>query len=304
MPGQVEGPWHHRHVAANGARFHVAEMGDGPLILMLHGFPEFWWAWRSQLPRLAAAGYRAAAMDLRGYGNSDKPPRGYDALTLAADVAGVVRTLGSRDAVVVGHGWGGYVAWAVAASRPDCLRALCAVAAPHPVELLRSAYSLSSPTAMAHIAAMQLPWWPERRIMRSDYIARHLASWAAPGSSFPTYEVVERYRQALAAWPSPHCALEYHRWLFRSRMRTDGRAFAATLRQPIDVPVLQITGAQDRAVPRSVVARSARRVAGRHEHHELGRAGHFPHEEMPDEFNDTLLRWLSQGAAAGVDGAG
>ncbi len=298
----VDRPWQHRQLAANGARFHVVEVGDGPLVLLLHGFPEFWWAWRSQLPFLAAAGYRAVAMDLRGYGDSDKPPRGYDASTLAGDVAGVIRTLGSRDAVVVGHGWGGYVAWAVAAYRPECLSALCAVAAPHPIELLRSAYRLSTPTALSHLAAMQVPWLPERRIRGATYIARHLESWAAPDSEFPTPDVVERYRQALSAWPSPHCALEYHRWLLRSRARADGRAFAATLRRPIDVPVLQITGAQDSAVPRSVVAKSARRVAGAHEHHELAGAGHFPHEEVPEEFNDALLRWLSQRTVAGVDG--
>lgn len=277
-------------------------MGAGTLVLLLHGFPEFWWAWRSQLPRLAAAGYRAVAMDLRGYGDSDKTPRGYDAFTLAGDVAGVVRTLGSKDAVLVGHGWGGYVGWAAAVSRPDCIRALCAVAAPHPLELLNSAYRLAAPAALTHIAAMQIPWLPERRIMRGDYIARHLAAWAAPDSGFPTPDVVERYRQALTSWPSPHCALEYHRWLLRSRFRADGRAFAARLRQPIDVPVLQLTGAQDKAVPRSLVDKSARRVAGSVEHKELATAGHFPHEEAPEEFNEALVGWLSRRAAPRVDG--
>ena len=93
---RVDGPWEHRFVSANGARFHVAEAGDGPLVLLLHGFPQFWWAWRHQMPALADAGYRVAAMDLRGYGACDKPPRGYDPLTLAADVAGVIRSLGER----------------------------------------------------------------------------------------------------------------------------------------------------------------------------------------------------------------
>ena len=95
-PIEIPGPWQHRHVAANGARFHVAEAGpaDGPLVLLLHGFPEFWWAWRDQLPALAAAGYRAVAMDLRGYGGSDKTPDGYDPVTLAQDVSGVVKALG------------------------------------------------------------------------------------------------------------------------------------------------------------------------------------------------------------------
>lgn len=114
---RFDGLWTHRDVAANGARFHVAETGEGPLVLFLHGFPEFWWAWRHQLPAVASAGYRAAAMDLRGYGGSDKTPRGYDPTTLAGDVAGVIRTLGVRSAVLVGQGWGGYVGWAVASTQ-------------------------------------------------------------------------------------------------------------------------------------------------------------------------------------------
>src|SRR3954447_10647843 len=123
----LDGPWEHRMVAANGARFHVAATGRGPLVLFLHGFPEFWWAWRHQLPAVAEAGYRAAAMDLGGYGASDKPPRGYDPTTLAADVAGVIRSLGDRDAVVVGHGWGGLVAWTVAVAHAGQVRGVAAV---------------------------------------------------------------------------------------------------------------------------------------------------------------------------------
>ena len=111
----IAGPWTHRDLSANGVRLHVAEAGEGPLVLLLHGFPEFWWAWRAQLPALAAAGFRAVAPDLRGYGGSDKPPRGYDLPTAASDVAALVRALGERDAVVVGHDWGGLVAWTMAA---------------------------------------------------------------------------------------------------------------------------------------------------------------------------------------------
>ena len=79
----------HRDVAANGARFHIAEMGDGPLVLLLHGFPQFWWTWRHQLAALADAGFRAVAMDLRGVGGSDRTPRGYDPANLALDITGV-----------------------------------------------------------------------------------------------------------------------------------------------------------------------------------------------------------------------
>ncbi|HEY4701309.1 MAG TPA: alpha/beta fold hydrolase, partial [Streptosporangiaceae bacterium] len=110
-PIHIDGPWTHRSVSANGTRFHIAEAGDGPLVLMLHGFPEFWWTWRQQLVTLPAAGFRAVAADLRGYGGSDKPPRGYDLVTAASDVAGLIRALGEANAIVVGHGWGGLVAW-------------------------------------------------------------------------------------------------------------------------------------------------------------------------------------------------
>ena len=106
----LDGPWTHRSVSANGTRFHIAEAGDGPLVLLLHGFPQFWWTWRHQLASLAGAGFRAVAVDMRGYGGSDKPPRGYDLITAAADAAGLIRALGEANAVVVGHDWGGMTA--------------------------------------------------------------------------------------------------------------------------------------------------------------------------------------------------
>src|SRR5712691_2354864 len=102
----LDGPWSHRAVSANGTRFHIAENGDGPLVLLLHGFPQFWWTWRKQLSTLASAGYRAVAVDLRGYGGSDKPPRGYDLITAASDAAGLIRSLGEANAVGVGHAFG------------------------------------------------------------------------------------------------------------------------------------------------------------------------------------------------------
>src|SRR3954451_1131617 len=132
---ELAGPWQHRHVAANGARFHVAETGPahGRLVLMLHGFPELWWSWRHQLPALAEAGYRAVALDLRGYGASDKPPRGYDTITLAADVAGVIRALGETGATIVGHDWGGWLAWSMPGLAPRETTAVAALSMAHPL---------------------------------------------------------------------------------------------------------------------------------------------------------------------------
>lgn len=300
----ADDPWTLRHVTANGARFRVATVGTGPLVLFLHGFPEFWWAWRHQLTPVAAAGFRAVAMDLRGYGGSDKPPRGYDPLTLSADVAGVVGALGSRDAVLVGHGWGGYVAWTAAITQLGCVRALVAVGSPHPAELLRLSDVLRNRAAVSHLGAMQVPWIPERRIMSSDYIGRHLRAWTAPGSAFPTDAEVERYREALAVWPAPHCAVEYHRWLLRSRARPDGRAFAARMRARISVPVLQVRGSHDPVVSLRATHASARRVSAAHRVEEIDGAGHFVHEERPAAFTEVLVRWLSAQSERAVSGGG
>ncbi|HEX6516438.1 MAG TPA: alpha/beta hydrolase [Nocardioidaceae bacterium] len=295
---EIPGPWQHRYVAANGARFHVAEAGprDGGLVLLLHSFPEFWWAWRDQLPPLAEAGHRAVAMDLRGYGGSDKTPRGYDPATLAQDVAGVVKALGHRSAVLVGHGWGGYVGWTVATLHPREVSALCAVSAPHPSMMMAALRRGAPYPALRHLLAMQVPWRPERRIAdpARGYVAAHLRAWSAPGSAFPDTEEAGVYQDAMSLWPAPHCALEYHRWLFRSRVRSDGRRFDAEMRRTVRQPVCCLYGDRDPAVPPGTHAASRQRVSGAFTHHAVAGSGHFPHEEDPAAFNRLLLDWVSR----------
>src|SRR5258705_1733684 len=132
---QIGGPWHHRSISDNGTRFHAAEAVDGPLVLLLHGFPEFWWTWRHQLAVLPGAGYHAVAVDLRGYGGSDKPPRGYDLVTAASDAAGLVRALGEANAIIVGHDWGGLIGWNTAAYFPEGVRRLAVIPLPHPLRV-------------------------------------------------------------------------------------------------------------------------------------------------------------------------
>jgi pimeloyl-ACP methyl ester carboxylesterase len=242
-------------------------------------------------------------MDLRGYGESDKPPRGYDALTLAADVAGVVASLGHRSAVLVGQGWGGYVAWTVAATHPARVEALCVVAAPHPAELVRLRTILRR-RPLGHLLAMQVPWLPERRIRTRAYVARHLESWTSPRSAFPTAKDIDRCHAALTDWPSPHCVLEYHRWLLRSRLRADGRAFQSALRRSVTCPVLQVHGADDPVLEPASVGASSRHIRGPVQSLLVEDAGHFPHEEQPSVFDDALLAWLSGGAVAGVHPGG
>jgi pimeloyl-ACP methyl ester carboxylesterase len=123
----------HRFVDTNGIRMHIAEAGAGPLVVLLHGFPEGWYSWRHQLAALAGAGYHAVAPDQRGYGRTDRPEpvEAYDILTLTADVVGLVPALGRETAVVVGHDWGAPVAWHCALLRPDVFRAVGLLSVPY-----------------------------------------------------------------------------------------------------------------------------------------------------------------------------
>jgi pimeloyl-ACP methyl ester carboxylesterase len=138
----------HRSVDVNGIRLHLAEQGEGPLVLLCHGWPELWYSWRYQLPALAAAGYHAVAPDMRGYGRSEAPAevRAYGLLHLVGDMVGLLRALGVEKAAIVGHDWGAPVAWGSALLRPDLFPVVAAMSVPHrartpipPLELLRKA---------------------------------------------------------------------------------------------------------------------------------------------------------------------
>ncbi|WP_326595694.1 alpha/beta fold hydrolase [Streptomyces sp. NBC_01803] len=125
----------HRTVEVGGLELHIAEQGEGPLVLLLHGFPECWYSWRHQFAPLAAAGYRVVAPDQRGYARSAQPGdiSAYTLLHLAGDVIGLIRALGEERAVVVGHDWGAPVAWTTALLRPDVVRAVAGLSVPPPV---------------------------------------------------------------------------------------------------------------------------------------------------------------------------
>jgi pimeloyl-ACP methyl ester carboxylesterase len=292
----IDGPWQHRFVAANGARFHVAEQGEGPLVVLLHGFPQFWWAWRHQMGALAGAGYRAAAMDLRGYGASDKPPRGYDTPTSTADVASVIRSLGESQAVVVGHGWGAWTAWSMPALTPTEVRAVAGVAMPHPLVLRRaSVTSLRQMRANAYLAGLQRPFVPERQMTKDGgYVQRVLREWASPEGIWPSLEEERRYADAMALPFVAHSAAEYHRWIVRSQLRPDGWGFAARLRKPVAVPALHLHGEHDSVVLPSSSTGSAAHCAGPFEKHLVAGAGHFLPEEAPGTVSGLLLDWLER----------
>lgn len=291
---RTPGPWTHRDVSAHGARFHVVEAGTGPTVMLLHGFPTFWWTWRHQLVSLAAAGFRAIAMDLRGYGGSDHTPQGYDPVGLAEDVGAVIRSLGEENAVVVGHGWGGFIAWSMGVYEPEVTRAIAPIGMPHPRQLRKAIlHHAAQRKASRYAIGLQWPWLPERSLTRdhAERVGAMLRGWSAT-PSWPDTATSDIYRTVFNLWPTPHCAIEYHRWALRSILRSDGIRYNSQMRTPIDVPVLQIHGADDPAILTSSIEGSDHWVTGDYETAILPDLGHFPHEESPDTFDAALLPWL------------
>ncbi|MGP3987763.1 alpha/beta fold hydrolase [Streptomyces sp. 3N207] len=302
-----EGPWTHRDVAANGARFHIAEMGEGPLVLLLHGFPQYWWAWRHQLPALADAGYRAVAMDLRGVGGSDRTPRGYDPANLALDVTGVIRSLGEPDAALVGHDLGGYLAWTAAVMRPKLIRRLVVASMPHP-RRWRAAMlgDVRQTAASSYVWGFQRPWLPERQLVADDgaLVEQLIRNWAGPKPPGPTDDppgptgdagvlAVENYRRAMCVPSTAHCSVEPYRWLVRSLARPDGMQFYRRMKRPVRVPALHLHGSLDPVMRTRSAAGSGEYVEAPYRWRLFDGLGHWPHEEDPETFTSELVHWLS-----------
>src|SRR5258708_17166734 len=175
-PGCAEG-----FVETNGVQLHYVAAGSGPLVLLLHGFPEFWYSWRYQLPALATR-FRVVAPDLRGYNLSDKPRSGYDVTTLTDDISGLVTALGARRAHVVGHDWGGALACALALRNPDRLGRLAILSAPHPALMLHELRRPRQLRRSLYIGLFQLRGMAARAVAPDDYalVRRTLRGPARP----------------------------------------------------------------------------------------------------------------------------
>jgi pimeloyl-ACP methyl ester carboxylesterase len=273
-------------------------MGEGPLVLLLHGFPEFWWAWRHQLPALAARGWRAVAVDLRGYGDSDKPPRGYDLWTLSGDVAGLVRALGERQADLVGHDWGGVLSWCAAALHPRVVRSVTVLAAAHPRAMGQALLLDPMQRAAARfLVEFQAPLLPERRLTRDGAVLVEQILRAGAGRhwcrSAEFAEVARRYREAMRIPAAAHCALEYYRWVGRSQFRFDGRRLSRAVDRAIRVPVLHLHGLDDPYVLERTARRSACWAGDGYRYEVLPGIGHFVQQEAPERTTALLTEFLT-----------
>lgn len=302
---RIAGPWRHHDVHANGIRFHCAEalpeLDDEtpsttrPLVILLHGFGSFWLSWRHQLRGLTGA--RVLAVDLRGYGGSDKPPRGYDGWTLAGDTAGLIRALGHSSATLVGHADGGLVCWATAVLHPRLVKAIVLVSSPHPAALRRSVLANSDQrrALLPNLLRYQIPRWPEHMLTRNDAEALELLirsrssiEWVASEDFSAT---IGHMRQAIQIPSAAHSALEYQRWAVRSQFRSEGLRFLKLMDRQVDIPLLHVRGEEDPYVLADPVDRS-RPYAKHGRFVDLPRTGHYAHEESPAEFNAQLQRFL------------
>ena len=219
---RIDGPWRHLDVHANGIRFHVVEAlprdAGGlpptarPLVMLLHGFGSFWWSWRHQLRGLTGA--RVVAVDLRGYGGSDKPPRGYDGWTLSGDTGGLIRALGHSSATLIGHADGGLACWATALLHSRLVSAIALISSPHPAALRRSALTRRDQgyALLPTLLQYQAPLWPEHLLTRDNAAeierlvrSRSCAKWLA---SEDFSESIGHLRTAIPN-PSAICARRF-----------------------------------------------------------------------------------------------
>jgi pimeloyl-ACP methyl ester carboxylesterase len=285
----------HRFVEANGLRFHVVEAGQAvggaagerPLVLLLHGFPELWYGWRHQLPALAER-FRVATPDLRGYNLTTKPASGYDFATLASDVPALIRALGAERAHVVGHDWGGAVAWCAAMLHPEVIDRLAILNAPHPAAFLRElARNPRQWLRSWYIALFQVPGMAEWLLTRGHArgLADMLRGSTVDARSFSAADLAA-YRRAMLRPGAARATLAYYRAL-RS---TSPRALASLDR--VRAPTLVVWGLQDVALVPELTDDLERWVASLRVER-IDQAGHWVQHERPELVNRLLLEHLA-----------
>lgn len=266
-------------IHANGLGFAYLEEGSGPLVLLLHGFPDTPHTWDDLRPRLAAKGYRAVSPFMRGYHPTDIPARDADGDTLARDALALIEALGASEAIVVGHDWGAAAAYGAAALRPDRVRKLVVVAIPHPATLKPTLRKL---WGVRHFAAYKLPGAPER-FAKNDFAAlpaiyrRWSPTWNPPKEEFAAV------RASFANPASLNAAFGYYRALTFNP--------PPYLKQPIEVPTVVFAGLDDPVAEPSDYRRAARMFTKEYVVETMP-GGHFLHREHPELFAERLLAHL------------
>lgn len=274
-------------ISVGDVRLHVVSQGSGPPVLLLHGFPEFWYSYRHQMQALADAGFRAIAPDLRGYNLSDKPKgvRAYDVEKLMGDAEGLLRALGHSRVHLVGHDWGGYLAWYIAAHRPHLVSRLVILNGPHPKIMARELLTPSQLAMSWYIFFFQLPLLPEKVVTRRESLERVLRGWSPAAEVAFTDEDIDAFTEAMRKPGAATAAINWYRAVLRSPFRA--------LRLPkIQAPTLVIWGELDRCLGLGQLRGLEREVA----HLKIVRlpdAGHFVQQERASEVSAKIVEFLT-----------
>uniref|UniRef100_B8HXY2 Alpha/beta hydrolase fold protein n=1 Tax=Cyanothece sp. (strain PCC 7425 / ATCC 29141) TaxID=395961 RepID=B8HXY2_CYAP4 len=285
--------WQHQFIQTNKIRLHCVTQGEGDLVLLLHGFPEFWYAWRFQIPALARY-FKVVVPDLRGHNDSDKPASGYDLSTLAADVLGLIQALGYEKAYIVGHDCGGLLAWHLAQKFPQVVQRLAVLNAPHPDRLFRDWLgNLEHLSRNWYLFALQVPGLPEylirhnlRRFLQ-DWFGQHSIRKAAFSS-----ETMQIYQSALEKAGSLTAVLHYCRDLL-----SPPSWLPQLLRQPkpIAIPTLVLWGKEDNLFSPALTEGLERWVSAPFKLKVLPECGHWAQQEVPGIVNREILDFFRQG---------
>ncbi|SIR09454.1 Pimeloyl-ACP methyl ester carboxylesterase [Haladaptatus litoreus] len=286
----------HDDAIVNGVRHHYVEAGEGPLVVLLHGFPEFWYSWRKQIPALAEAGYRVVAPDLRGYNASEKPHsvEQYGLDELVGDVLGLIDHFDEESAHIVGHDWGGLIAWEVAIRHPERVEKLAVLNAPHPErfrEMLRTPEQLRRSW---YVFYFQLPWLPERLLSIRNYtpIAELFRDGAENPNAFDELDI-QRYVEAAKQPGALTSAINYYRALFWERARNELRALFGRSRSnnEVQAPTLLIWGEQDAAL-RVELTEGMERWVPNLRVERLPNASHWVQNDRPEKVSNLLVEFL------------
>jgi pimeloyl-ACP methyl ester carboxylesterase len=296
----IDGPWTHEQAIVNDVRLHYVAAGDDedPLVVLLHGFPEFWYSWRDQIPALAEAGYRVVAPDMRGYNLSEKPHgiRSYRTEELVGDVVGLVGHLGRESARVVGHDWGGVVAWEVAIRHPELVEQLAVLNAPHPGAYRRElARNPEQWKRSWYAMAFQLPWIPEAWLGAQDAArVETLFRETARADTFED-EDLRRYREAAARPGALSSEIHYYRALFRENLGREAKRLVGRGSRNLDVevPTLLLWGEQDDALGVELTEGLDRWVSDLRVER-FPEATHWVQHDEPEEVSQSLVEFFAE----------
>jgi epoxide hydrolase 4 len=280
----------HRHVTVNGLRFHYVERGSGPLVVLLHGFPENWWSWRYQIAPLADAGFRVIVPDQRGYNETDKTGP-FDLDTLASDVVALVRELGATKAHIVGHDWGGAVAWHLAAKHPAYVDKLAVLNCPHPARMLEAFRTRRSQLKRSwYMFLFQIPLLPEflLRRDRASLIVRVLQATAKDRSHF-TPDELKPILEGAQAPGAMRAMVGWYRSAFRDALR---RRFRPPEYPTIEKETVLIWAMDDPTLGYDDLVPGTERYAPRLRVEAVEDCGHFVQAEQPKLVNVLLRRFL------------